>query len=768
MKGNWFYVALAALLGTLAAFFQSIIVGLAIVFSYFIWLITKRIDPKVLIVCTLVFVLFSLNFKFVDDKNNSTLTVNDKHFSGVITSIPQFDGNQMSFFYQLPTKEKLQVFYQIKNEEELQSLHSLHIGMSCRFTGHLNEPRTARNFYAFDYKQYLFHKHIHWTLTPNRILPSQCSAVESNHYLLQKWRSNQLSFIKENFPEKTVGIVQALIFGERDEISLIVLDHFQKFGIIHLLAISGLHVGLVVAASYYVLIRIGVTREDSFNILLLSLPLYIVITGAAPSVVRACLMTLLFLLSLKFKAKISPLDALSLAFLIMIAINPYYIFEIGFQLSFLVSFALIVSAAFIFSLYESRIQQLLAVTMVAQLVSVPLLLYYFYEISLLSLPLNIIFVPFISLIILPLSFIAYFAYILFEPIGVIITMALAVILDASYFFLEVVDNYVPLTLRFGKPRVWLLALYYGVIIFFLLGWEKHKRISKLKREILLLLFLFLYHWWSPHMSSNGLLTMIDVGQGDSILIELPYRKGVYLIDTGGRTSFEQQDWEKQEKSFDIGEDIVTPYLKARGIRTINKLVLTHGDADHIGGARSVINYVKVNEVVIGLGEIDNEEKQLYKYFKDQNIPITQVKNGNGWAIENYQFYVLSPYGDEKSKNNRSVVIYTILGGYKWLFTGDLEEKGESRLLTQFPNLTVDVLKVGHHGSKTSSSKSFIERLSPKYALLSVGESNRFGHPHSEIINLLKGQHTQILRTDKHGAICFTFNENQGTFTRKLP
>ncbi len=456
----------------------------------------------------------------------------------------------------------------------------------------------------------------------------------------------------------------------------------------------------------------------------------------------------------------------------MVSNDPYYIIDIGFQLSFLVSLFLILSSSTIIAAHNSYWKQLVVVTMIAQICALPLILNNNYEISLLSVPLNFIYVPLMSVLILPLSIISFILSHLYEPLASIPILVLSSILEHSDSLLEQTRKFSTFTLVFGKPPGWLFIIYYVSIIYFFIGWEKSKKNSSLQKGVALLLLVSSYHWFSPFLLNEGKITMIDVGQGDSILIELPYRKAVYLIDTGGAVPFSEEEWQKRKKPFKVGEDIITPLLKAKGIRTIDKIILTHGDLDHIGGTEAIIQNFNVKEVIVGSGHVETskseEEKALYTLIKMKKITLKAAQKGDSWRIGRFAFYVVGPSGKEDNKNDGSIVLYTALGGKRWLFTGDLEEKGERNLLKQYPKIKADVLKIGHHGSLTSTSKSFIEQINPKVALISVGKKNRFGHPHRDVIELLEKQNITILRTDKNGAICYKFSGKNGTFTWQHP
>jgi competence protein ComEC len=275
-----------------------------------------------------------------------------------------------------------------------------------------------------------------------------------------------------------------------------------------------------------------------------------------------------------------------------------------------------------------------------------------------------------------------------------------------------------------------------------------------------------WNWLNPY----GEVTMIDVGQGDSILIHLRHGKGNYLIDTGGSLNFVEEDWKMKSKPFEVGRDVVVPFLKGKGITRIDKLILTHGDMDHIGGATSILSSLKVKQILMpSVTEPSQTEQLIAKEAQRQGIPVIKVSSGDQWHQGENNFYVLSPEKNFTGERNRgSIAFVATIGGVSWFFGGDLDQEGEEKIIKQHPNLKIDVLKAGHHGSKTSSAESFINQIKPKVTLISVGEHNRFGHPHQEVLQRLAAVNTKIYRTDWQGAITYIFYRGKGTFLTYLP
>ncbi|GAB6249213.1 hypothetical protein BCSAG_05300 [Bacillus cereus] len=282
------------------------------------------------------------------------------------------------------------------------------------------------------------------------------------------------------------------------------------------------------------------------------------------------------------------------------------------------------------------------------------------------------------------------------------------------------------------------------------------------------LFISTCHYIYPYFRGSGSVTFIDVGQGDAILIRLPYDKGIYLIDTGGTLRVNKEEWQQKKHEFSVGNDVLIPFLQKEGIKTIDKLIVTHGDADHIGAAQELLSYIPVKEVVFGRkGKDAVLEKVVKKRALEKEMKITEVGEGESWSVNEAEFFVLAPKGKEKSENNASIVIWAKFGGLKWLFTGDLEEEGEKILVEAYPDLQVDVLKVAHHGSNTSSIEPFLNVIQPRVAIISVGKQNRYGHPHKEVIERFEKMGSAIWRTDKQGAISYVFKGENGTFKSKI-
>ena len=281
-------------------------------------------------------------------------------------------------------------------------------------------------------------------------------------------------------------------------------------------------------------------------------------------------------------------------------------------------------------------------------------------------------------------------------------------------------------------------LYYIVIIIAL---------NKIKfneyKYLLILVVLLLFHFFYQYIDKSGYVYFLDVGQGDSALIRYPNNKLNILIDTGGMYSSS------------LATNITIPFLRALGMNEIDYLILTHGDYDHMGEAINLVENFKVEKVIFNCGEFNDLEQELIQVLIKKKIPYYScIKELN---VDNKKLYFLNNK-DYDNENDNSSVVYTKFGNYKFLFMGDAGVEVEEDLIEKYNLKDIDVLKVGHHGSKTSSSEGFIDEINPKYSIISVGKNNRYGHPNKEVLDNLK--ESKVYRTDQDGSIMFKIKNNK--------
>ncbi|CCQ94267.1 membrane hypothetical protein [[Clostridium] ultunense Esp] len=538
------------------------------------------------------------------------------------------------------------------------------------------------------------------------------------------------------------------------------------------MAISGFHVTVVIGGLLLLLHFLGLTRERSYDLLLLFLPFYALLTGASPPVLRAVTMGFLYLLAKRFHQSYSAIKAISLSFIGMTLLDPRQVLGLGFQLSFFVTFFLLLFTRPL----SDRIRRLIpripewlsistAVLILAQAISFPLLLKATHQWSFLVLPANLLLVPIFAFLI-PWGYLSLLLSLLSPEAGKLLSLPLEGVMSIIHDGISGFGNLPSFFFSISDPPTWGWILYLLFLLFFfsfLLKEEQREGTASLfvYRDLLLsFLFLLLFFFLPPFLSlfhQEVRITFFDVGQGDAILIQAP-NGGNLLIDGGGVSFKPEEEWRRRKHPFEVGADLLVPALRAMGVNRLDWVVATHGDADHIGGLKEVISSIPVKHLLgNGLSPTTELERDLWREGEVRSIPAFRAIPGEflHWGKQ----VTLSIHGPASSgsenkagENNASVLLFLQAYGRKILFTGDLEAEGEKEWIDRVGPLDLDLLKVGHHGSKSSTSEEFLDATRPEAAIISVGKMNRYGHPSPEVLKRLEERGIKILRTDQLGAI----------------
>ncbi|MFJ5764821.1 DNA internalization-related competence protein ComEC/Rec2 [Lysinibacillus sp. NPDC093210] len=663
------------------------------------------------------------------------------------TSDYKINGQHLSGFARTETGEKLYVMYTLSSELEKHFFEATSItGFTYVVQGELVAPNPPAHTYAFSFEKYLVSKGARGIFeVKSWRLMSKKKTISS---VLSKYRFHLKKHIETSFPPSLIAEAQALLIGLRD------MDDdlqraYQKLGITHLFAISGLHVALVSWLFYEGLLRWGIRKEMAIIILLILLPVYGVLAGGAPSVIRAVSIVELIMLLRFTRWDISVDDALAISFISFVLLEPGVIFQIGFQLSYLATASLIYSRG----IFQDRnwLHKSFLITFVCQLLVYPLLLYYFYELSISSFLANIIFVPLFSFIILPINFLMLIATFLSMPLAKLVFNVYEPMrnwLTEAILFLQAL----PLQLWSpGKPAFWLVCIAFVSVLFSLYFLEaKHY----CKVAIVLLIPAFCIHL-APILYKETKITFLNVGQGDCTIIELPFRRAVYVVDAGGVLRFRQEPWKVSNSPYEVGRQVVVPFLKGKGIREVDILILTHPDADHVEGAEEVLEEITMREIHVTPGSLNTPAMQdLLAEATKQKVPVKEKMEGTSWHVGSTSFHYLSPRDTHYEGNDDSIVLFIQQQSFHALLTGDLEEAGERQLIKlygqQLANITL--LKAGHHGSKTSSIEPFVELLQPSLTVFSAGRNNRYQHPHDIVVERFKKRRLATKTTSIDGTI----------------
>ena len=735
----------------------------------FLCFLLKKFPFKQTLILLFIFALFCLHSFFWDRSNTSQLTGEETHFQISFSTYPEINGDRVSGLAKLNEKENIWITYRIDDEEEAKRLQSTVLtGKTFRVIGNLEEPTHATVENGFDFVSYLRFNRAHWIFEIEEI--DEISKENKNLFVkLAQMREREIKRIDRLYSGTAGSFTKALIFGEQNDISEDMYNQFKKLGIVHILALSGMQVALIAAILFSIFLRLGLTRSQTYLLLACILPLYAIITGLSASIVRACTMAAVYMFGQFIGLRLTAFKTITICLLSYILINPYQVFQIGFQLSFLLTYGLILSSKILQRSPQSPVVSLLIMTAICQLISTPIILYHFYEISLISFISNLLYVPLFTYVLFPVTIGVYLLTVvdLFSDLGL-------KVLDSIYYLLEVSTGFLSAlpatTLLFGKPSNLVMVLIVLCFVTILIQIEIYSKFKRLFIMCMITSLLLGYQYNYQHFSTNGEITFIDVGQGDSTFISLPGNEGTYLIDTGGATMFTREDWALRNSEFDPGKDIILPFLKSKGIKVIDKLILTHADQDHVGGAPALLRELRVREIIIPFEQRKEfRGTEIIKEAIKLGIPIKEVRAGMGWSAGEAKFTILSPIGKVEDKNESSIVMKAHINQLDWLLVGDLGEPGETELLQNETNLKADVLKVGHHGSRNSSSEEFVRAVDPRVAVVSSGRGNRFGHPHVEVIELLHKEEITIYRTDLDGSIQYKYkNKKDGTLSVKSP
>lgn len=665
------------------------------------------------------------------------------------TSEYKINGQKLRGFVKTESDEKLYVVYTFASEQEKKYYETTPItGFTYRVQGELVPPNPPVHAYAFSMGNYLVSKGASgtfevssWTFVTEE--KSICTFLAKQRFQVKK-------HIEATFPPSLAAEAQALLIGLQDNVDDELQRAYQKLGITHLFAISGLHVALVSWLFYEGLLRMSVRKEMATIVLLIILPVYGFIAGGAPSVWRAVSVVEFVMLMRYVKWRVPIDDALAISFIGFVLLEPGVIFQVGFQLSYLATVSLIYSGV-IFKQAKSWFMQSFLLTFVCQLLVYPLLLHHFYEISISSFLVNIFFVPLFSFVILPINIVLLITTFVSMPIA-----------KLFFFFYEPLREWLTEAILFlqalplqlwapGKPTIWLVCVaFISVLVgFYLLEERRYGKFA-----FVLLVPVFCIHL-APLLYNETKITFLNVGQGDSTVIELPFRRAVYVVDAGGILRFDQEAWKASNSSYEVGKQVVVPFLKGKGIRDIDVFIVTHADADHVEGAEEVLEEIRMREIHVTPGSLDKPVmNDLLTEAAKRRVPVKEKMQGTVWQKGETSFHYLWPNDVDYEGNDDSIVLYMRQGAFRALFTGDLEEQGEQQLIKLYGSQLADMtlLKAGHHGSKTSSIEPFVELLKPELTIFSAGLNNRYGHPHDVVVERFSSRNLSTLTTGTDGTI----------------
>lgn len=670
----------------------------------------------ILIIISLIYIFIYSKIFQMENKcsDNKTFQIKIKNYD--------IDGNKLSLEF-----DNLIGTYYFKSKEEIEVFkeeYSLNDTISINAT--LSKPKNNTIPNTFNYNKYLYHKKIEYILNIESIKKIKDNA--NMFYKIKNYIIKRIEKIDNN------EYLYAFILGKSSYINNENYENYKINGVTHLFALSGLHVTLFSGIILGILKRMKFNEEYSCFITSIFLIFFSFIAGFTPSILRAVIFFILSSINKIYYLFIKPKNILYLTFIILIMINPFYIYNTGFILSFTITYFILLLNENI--KIEGNIKSILIVSFLSFLSSLPIVINLSYEINIIGFINNIIFIPLVTNIIFPFSLIVL--------INNKLSLILHILTKIMEYISSISSHIINITIYFQKLSSIEIILYYCLL---LLGIKKSKKIL----WILLLLLLFIYI--KPYTEKSTTIYFIDVSQGDSTLIRTRNNKGI-LIDTGGKISY-QKEWSKKNNEFNLMTSSIIPFIKSIGLKKIDYLFLTHGDSDHAGYAGDLINNFKVLEKYTNKGNKNSLEKKLnINSFNDKYIKIDNVEI---YSLNDKIYY---------NENKDSLVLLIIVDNIKLLFMADASIEIEKDILSKYDLGDIDILKVGHHGSYTSTSKEFVDRINPKYSIISVGKNNKFNHPNDSVLENLKK--SKIYRTDKDGSVIFKIKNSKLDIKTYMP
>lgn len=521
------------------------------------------------------------------------------------------------------------------------------------------------------------------------------------------------------------------MLGNKENISDEIQNDFKTSGLAHLLAVSGLHVNYVVLAIVFLLNKIRVNKRLASTLTIILLIFFMYITNFTESVVRAGIMGIILLGAQIFYRKSDTPTSIALSLLIILVENPYKLFSVGLQLSY----AGTIGIVYFYPKLKGKVPDIISVCLSAQILIFPIMLIHFNMFSTHFLLANILASPLAGVVI-----ILGFAFVIVSFISIKLSMILYFPLKLMLRLLILINQFVSSlpfsTILFKTPYL------FNVIFFYIL-------VLKPKKVLVFVLIILLVFTLILDIPKEFTLYLVDVGQGDCTLIRTMSNKTI-LIDGGG------------SENYDIGKNVLVPYLLDRRIKTVDYMIFSHLDSDHCLGLFTVLEKLTVKNVIISK---QFQTSENYKNFLrlSKNVNVIYIGAGSKIKIDNDTtitfLWPVDDYVRENILNNNSVVAKLQYRNMSILFTGDIEEKAETRIVSMYGSeLKSDILKVAHHGSKSSSTQAFVNAVSPKVALIGVGANNTFGHPNDEVIQRLQNIGCRVYRTDIMGEISITVNK----------
>lgn len=722
---------------------------------------------------------------FLNNKYETSFE-NEKTYEliGIVTSSEK---KEKEYYNQYKIKvENYEIFIKLDKKEK-----ELEYGDKVKIKGVYEKPSKTQNYGGFNYQNYLKSIGIIGVIDVEKIEVLEKDKgnfiIKSINNLSKKIKEKTELLFKD---EEEQGLIQGLILGDKTNVSEEIQENFEITNLSHILAVSGMHITYLIIGMQIVFEKVAGKRITNI-IMIVFLILYMILAGSSPSVVRSVIMGILTIFSKLVYRKNDIINSISISLLILLIINPYVIENIGLQLSYLGTLGIVLFQKNISSILDininkdkykykikkeskiiSKIKEMLSVSISAQILIFPIMIFHFNLFSIYFLLTNLL----ASIIIGPIIIISFLVIILsfiFLPIAKLISYLLSFLIQLLLLITKMAN--LPFSkIYFPTPKIYKIIIYYILIFILNFLYKVYKTknqtgTTKRVRNIVAVvkykirenrdkvkkvsIIVFLGILVINFIPKDLKIHFVDVGQGDCTFIETPKNKTI-LIDGGGDFG-----------NYDVGKNTLLPYILDRGYTKIDYLFISHFDTDHVKSALTILEELNVKNAYISKQFEDSENyKEFLKIVKKKDISVTILKKGDVVKLEkNLEFEIIWPDNKKIIKenilNNNALVMRLKYKEFSMLFTGDIEKEAEIEILknTSKEKLKCDILKIAHHGSKTSSKQEFLDVAKPKIALIGVGKNNLFGHPNENVLERLKEKNCKIYRTDLDGEISIKIN-----------
>lgn len=658
-------------------------------------------------------------------------------------------------------------------------------GNKIKLEGTYIKPSKSRNYRGFDYSNYLKTENIYGTIEQNgKIELIKEKNINYFFIILYKVKNKIIKNINNKFPEETRGVFLGILLGDKSSIEENVRQNFADSSLSHILAVSGTHISYVVICISVLFKKLKLNKNIRKVLTSLVLFMYLYLVDFSASATRAVIMSNIVILQMLFYRKQDTITTITFSSIIILINNPYAILNIGFLLSYGGTIGIILfvnkisieSKEDFFQRFKSYLKDICIVTISAQTIIMPIIIYYFNTISFTFIISNIIAsliigpIIMIGLVIIAISFFKI-------PIISLIIRFYNILIVILVKTADIISK-IPISKIYLKTPTTLEIIFYYSVVFLialLIYIKKSNRkfikktiqidiynlknffINNRNKVLIFISIVSLISITSIKIPKELKINFIDVGQGDSCLITTPQNKKV-IVDSGG------------SESYDVGKNVLLPYLLDKRITKIDYIMISHFDTDHCKGFEYVLENIKVKNVIISKqSETSENFKQIMKIIRKKRINLIIVQKGTKIKIDNFTTVdILSPQSENiaDNMNDNSIVAKFEAYNFSILFTGDASEKIEKELIKEKINLKSDILKVSHHGSKTGTSEEFLKSVKPKIALIGVGENNKFGHPTKDVIKRLTENKIKIYRTDTDGEIRIKIKKSKNIKIKK--